>query len=74
MNSSERFVENEFSLNQHKEEKTNYKTYEEHKQALIKCIASTLDGFIIKIRNEFDISYIQIKRSKINDYFGFNIT
>ena len=71
---SDIYIKNQYTLNDYKEEKSKFKKFDEHKDALVKCVASTLDGYIIKTRDEFDVSYIQIKRSKANDYFGFNLS
>ena len=70
------FTDNEYSLNELRDEfkqKTKL-TLPQIKEKLQKCIAVLPNGFAVKLREENDVRYGIIKRSNINDYFGFIIT
>lgn len=62
-----------YTFNEYKEPRTLILTEEEHKKLIQQCVAVKLNGFIIKERGENAFKYTEIKRSKMNEYFGFNI-
>jgi hypothetical protein len=68
------FINNSESLNDYQECNVLFDTFEEHLEAIQKCIARTVGGFIIKMKTDNDVEYKQIKRSNANDYLGFTIT
>lgn len=70
---NENFTNNNYTLNDYRDEMPGLNSYEQHLSALKKCVACLLDGFVIKQRKSGGIKYTQIKRSKANEYFGFNI-
>jgi len=67
------FVDNDYTFNQYREERQKLLSYEDHKNALKSCVASLLNGYVIKVRGEFGISYLQVKRSQASEWFGINI-
>ena len=70
------FTDNEYSLNEFREEvrKTKKLTYIQIKQKIQRCVAVLPNGFAVKLREENGVRYNIIKRSNINDIFGFNLT
>lgn len=73
MKANSEFVDNNYTLNEYRDDLNKLIYYESHLNALKKCVAVLLDGYIIKTRCDNGIAYTCIKRSKTLDYFGFKI-
>lgn len=67
------FTENNYSLNEYRDDLKRLITFEDHLKALKKCVACLTNGYVIKERKENGVIYTCLKRSNANDYFGFTI-
>ena len=67
------FTENNYSLNEYRDDLNKLMSFKDHLNALKKCVACLLTGYVIKERKEGGVIYTCIKRSNASDYFGFSV-
>ena len=67
------FTDNEYSYNEFREDLNQSKklTLTQIKERLQKCVSVLPNGFAVKLRQENGVKYEVIKRSDMNNYFGF---